>query len=1037
MTDKRKADMPAVQAVIVTWNKKADVMQLLDQLNSLDYPAERLGIAVIDNHSDDGTGEAVESSYPRVRLLRNRENLGGTGGFNAGMRWVLKNRPEAEYLWLLDNDVRIERNTLGELVEVMENTPDAALCGSKIMNVDQPDEMIEIGAFIDYRLGEIRRNLPHEAAIRNPKAAFEVDYVAACSMLARIRYVKKAGIWHDKLFIYWDDMEWGARFKQLGYKVLASNASLVFHPNWAGREVDNSAVWRSYYRTRNSLWFFNNYSAGLKRRLLLSLMLLRLTRSAKIASSEGRFALSRAFIQGGRDFFTNCYGKKEIDMPFDDLEAYLDAVKPGNLCIFIHDPLATEPARGFLCDLLEKYPGMRVLAVLPEGDRDKWEGLSHENDIVTYTRSGDGSISWRNKYRIMRFLRTRSWDVFLTSPLLPRMGAVWGKNVARVDFETGLTLSVEKIGLKDLMPKSFSIMPYTFRVLFDLPEKESSAPEAEAAENESQDNMTKDQKIIYHKWLKRVSPDISLSRKRVAAMTRHPSFSILMPTYNSDISYFREMIRSLRTQTYEHFEVCISDDASTDEAFKTYLEKLPSKDSRFRVMMSDKNGGIAANTRRAMGMAGGEFLVLCDHDDLITGFALESFASYINAHPEADVLYSDEDMIDAGGVRHSPRLQPDWNPDLLTSHMYCPHLIAVKADLARNSGVMEPGTDGAQDYDLLLRVTEKARHIGHVPLILYSWRSAPGSIATDCSEKMYAYEAGRNALENAMKRRGEDAVVVKVPGTNLGVYRVKRRVPNPDVTHIVEGRTPEVVTAIRSIRLVSQVPVKIIAVIEEGRANIADVLEEFPDVEIRMVPEESGRAVFYNQGARAAESRFLFFSAGNAEILDSEYPLAALEHTGRPDIGAVGVKITYPNGRFYHTGMIMGINGLCGYAHRNTQYGSGYFNSALCIRNYSAVSWDIMAVDSYKWEEVGGFDETLPFYGDADFCLKLREKGYRNIYTPYIAGVLKRKVHNLDELRHKEAADILIERHGTGILDDPYYHPLLSREFEDFSVKRV
>ncbi|MDM8550046.1 glycosyltransferase [Desulfobacterales bacterium HSG2] len=540
---------------------------------------------------------------------------------------------------------------------------------------------------------------------------------------------------------------------------------------------------------------------------------------------------------------------------------------------------------------------------------------------------------------------------------------------------------------------------------------------------------------------------LELETRKPEAKTRYPEaadrpslvsarFSVLVPTYNSHLGYFRELTDSLKAQTYDHFEVCVSDDASTDAMLEDYLKDLAENDSRFRVMFWEKNGGIAENTNRAMNMARGDFLVLCDHDDRMDPFALEAFAEYVSDHPESDVIYTDEDMIDTRGFRHSPRFQTDWNPDLLTSHMYCPHLIAVRTSLAKDAGLMEPLLDGAQDYDFFLRVTEKARHVGHIPLILYSWRSAPGSIAMDCAEKMYAYEAGRIALENAMERRGEDAVVVKVPGTNLGVYRVKRKVSECDVSHIVEGRTKDVITAVRSIRLVSPVPVEILVVTEDDRDEVSEVLEKERDVKLIIGPKGSGRAGLYNQGAGAAQSRFLFFSGHNVEILDSEYPLAALEHTRRPEIGAVGVKLSYPNGRFYHTGMIMGVNGLCGYAHRNTPHGPGYFNYAACIRNYTAVSWDLMAVDKRKWEEAGGFDETLPFYGDIDFCLKLIREGYRNLYTPYISGVLKSRVHGLEELRNKEAAHILIGRYGSEILEDPFYHPLLSKLVEDFSVAR-
>lgn len=464
--------MSNVQAIIVTWNKKNDVTRLLDQLKTINYPKERLGVAVVDNHSTDGTVQAIEKDYPWVTLIRNRENLGGAGGFNAGMRWTLKNKPDAEYLWLLDNDVLIDRNALKELVAVMNKTPRAAICGSKIMDIDRRHEMIEIGAFIDYRIGDIRRNMPSPGALQDPNAVFEVDYVAACSLLARTQFVKEQGVWQEKFFIYWDDMEWGARFNAAGYKVLASNASVVFHPSWAGRVADTSAVWRNYYRTRNSLWFYNNYSAGLGRRLLLARMILRVTKIAKITCLNCESALTDAFIRGMRDFFIDSYGKKEFCLPSDNFETYLDC-KSRRVCVFVPDLELAEAAKKFVCHLAEKYSDMEVRAILPKADDYKWETVCDKENRVTYTRLENGKISWSDKYEIMKFLKNRSWDVLLTSHQLPRMGVVWNKDIARVDFERGTTIaSIEKMTFKWLCLLPVAALSYLIQALFFPPKKD-------------------------------------------------------------------------------------------------------------------------------------------------------------------------------------------------------------------------------------------------------------------------------------------------------------------------------------------------------------------------------------------------------------------------------------------------------------------------------------------------------------------------------------------------------------------------------------
>jgi len=460
---KNEMNRSTVVAVIVTWNKKKDVMHLLEQLQDISYPQNLLEIVVVDNCSSDGTVPAIQSAFPRVIVLENPENLGGAGGFNAGMRWSLENRPAADYLWLLDNDVQVDEHALTALVSVMEDRPDAAICGSRIMNSENRGELIEIGAFIDYRFGDIRRNMPGERDLENPDAVFEVDYVAACSLLARTSHVRKLGLWHEKFFIYWDDMEWGARFNAAGYKVLASNASVVYHPSWAGRNADNSAIWRNYYRVRNALWFFNAYSSGIRRRFLISRMILRYMKFAAGACIRCQAELSKAFIRGIRDFFIDSFGKKSFDMPPDHLENWLKDRENARICVFIADYRIGEAARAFISNLKKKYPEIKFLAIVPERDSRKWKNLNPEA-MITYSRLKNGSISLAEKYKIMKFMGTRTWDLLLTSRDVPKMGIIMGKPVARNDFETGKTLStVENMSIKAIARIPFTTVSFIFR----------------------------------------------------------------------------------------------------------------------------------------------------------------------------------------------------------------------------------------------------------------------------------------------------------------------------------------------------------------------------------------------------------------------------------------------------------------------------------------------------------------------------------------------------------------------------------------------
>lgn len=520
----------------------------------------------------------------------------------------------------------------------------------------------------------------------------------------------------------------------------------------------------------------------------------------------------------------------------------------------------------------------------------------------------------------------------------------------------------------------------------------------------------------------------------IQAIPSSLKFSFVMPTYNSNLDFLEEMIESILEQTYTNFEVCISDDASTISGVHKYLNDLQAQDDRFIINFANERGGIAANTNRCLKMVTGDFVVLCDHDDRLEVHALQSFVNYIHEHPNTDVIYSDEDIINVDGSRHSPHYRPDWNPDMLMSQMYFPHLITIRSVLVAKVGNMRTELTGSQDYDLLLRVTEQARHVGHVPEILYSWRSHPVSVAQDASAKMYAFKAALQALRDALSRRKEVAEVTYASGAALGVYRVKRAIPQSTISHIIAGETKAVIETVKNIQQAAKMDIEIIVVFPESKLEEINALENIPNLVVAAVADDAPRAKYYNYGADISKSEVLIFSPETIHIIDSDYPNALLEHTHRSEIGVIGCKLIYPNGFYYHTGIILGINGVCGYAHRNLWQGPGYWYYANCIRNYSAVTWDLMAVRRKNWEMVGGFDEALPQFADVDFCLKLINKGFRHIYTPYLTGVLNRRVHRADELRCSEAEEIILERYRDIIQMDPSYHPLLSREKEDFSL---
>ncbi|MDY6838327.1 MAG: glycosyltransferase family 2 protein [Thermodesulfobacteriota bacterium] len=460
-----------VSVIIVTWNKEKDVTRLLEQLRHIDYPENKYEITVVDNNSSDNTAQSIESRFPSVHLLRNQENLGGAGGFNTGMQWVLENRPGSKYMWLLDNDVLVERNALKELVNVMESRPDAGICGSRIMNTDDRSEILEIGAFIDYRIGESIRNVPKKNRLRDKDVLFEVDYVSACSLLARTELVRKLGLFNDSLFVYWDDKEWGVRFNASGCMVLASNASVVYHPDWTeGRMADNSKIWRTYYGIRNCLWFFNNYVSGIKRRLLLVKIVVHSMKSALQCCLNARLTLSKAIVGAVEDFFKDSYGGKRFQMPPDDMDTHFRDHRVKGACVFFSDARTSKDVEEFVGDLMGKYSDMTIYSIVPEEVWNTWADLSGKESVLAYRRPREGTISWTDRLRIMHFLWRKPWSLLLTPPRSFTVAGIGSRHVAVVDFEKGTTISIEKVSFLDLVCIPFKTLFFLIRAWIFPPE---------------------------------------------------------------------------------------------------------------------------------------------------------------------------------------------------------------------------------------------------------------------------------------------------------------------------------------------------------------------------------------------------------------------------------------------------------------------------------------------------------------------------------------------------------------------------------------
>ena len=521
-----------------------------------------------------------------------------------------------------------------------------------------------------------------------------------------------------------------------------------------------------------------------------------------------------------------------------------------------------------------------------------------------------------------------------------------------------------------------------------------------------------------------------------------PLMTILMPVYNTDPEALKKSIESVLCQAYKKWELCIVDDASTRPHVKPILEIYARKDPRIRLKFSDSNQGIAATINKAARMASGDYLGVLDHDDELDPLTLFEYVKTMNEHPDADCIYCDEDKINEQGKYCDPWFKSDWNPDLSLSFNYVMHFAVYRRGLFERLGGFRKAYEGSQDYDFLLRVSEKTDKIYHIPKILYHWRIGQASIASGPEAKPHIFVKGLAALNDALRRRGIDAIVEDAPDAWKGVYRVKRKITKSlscSILVVFYGDLDSLSRLVDSI--FSNVPLSNCEALVCAHSSLELDQNEFSKQykePIKWVkfsgPNTVPRA--FNVGVHQASGDVLFFLDETMELISSESYWGLLDHMQRVEIGAVGGKVYYDNGLVEHAGVILGPFNLLGYAHRATPDTPGYVGLKNMICNYSDVMGLGMMTRKKLFMDIGGFDEELArAYWDVDYCLKLREQGYLMTYTPYARFRHHIPVKAINEMIVEPEATLFRSRWQHIIDRDPYFNPNFSREVESFSFR--
>ncbi|HEX7058273.1 MAG TPA: glycosyltransferase [Solirubrobacterales bacterium] len=522
---------------------------------------------------------------------------------------------------------------------------------------------------------------------------------------------------------------------------------------------------------------------------------------------------------------------------------------------------------------------------------------------------------------------------------------------------------------------------------------------------------------------------------------RGPRFSIITPVYETPAGVLRAMLRSVRAQSFPGWELCLVDDASKQSHVRRILDEAQRSDPRIHVRRREENGGIVAASNDALAMARGEFIAMLDHDDKLHPDALALVDEAIAASPEADYVYTDEDKIDSLGIHRGPFFKPDWSPERMRTQMYTCHLSVMRRSLVEEVGGFDAEFEGSQDWDLVLKVTERARAVLHVPRILYHWRMLETSAAGGGeAAKPWAYEAGKRAVQAHCDRIGLSARVER-DEEDPGLYHLQPALSeHPPVSIVIPtaGQTREVryeqvvlvAHCVRSIVETSTYPnYEIVCVYDDATERaVLDELREIAGERLRLVryDREFNFSAKVNLGAASSEGEHLLLLNDDMEVITPDWIERMVMYSGMEGIGAVGARLLWEDGRLQHAGVLFENGGLPGHIYRGfSRAFKGYSNNAVIAQNYMAVTGACLMTPRDAYEEVEGFTTALPLnYNDMDYCLKLRSKGLRIVYDP--DTVL---FHFESSSRSKEVEDwemeLLVDRWLPLTAVDPYTNPNL------------
>lgn len=564
----------------------------------------------------------------------------------------------------------------------------------------------------------------------------------------------------------------------------------------------------------------------------------------------------------------------------------------------------------------------------------------------------------------------------------------------------------------------------------------------------------------YSLWIKYVERSIKSRNSSLPQGLTTIKFSVVVPVYNTEPGLLRECVQSVLDQTYDNWELCIVDDHSTNSGTLQELDKISTLDARIKVKHRLENGHICIASNDGLSMATGDRICFLDHDDLLAPHALQRLATVLAEKPELKLIYTDEDFLDLEGRRINPHFKSDWNLHLLYSHNYITHLVCVETRVLRAIGGFRLGTEGAQDYDLLLRLSNvlESREIFHIPEVLYHWRICETSSSYSKDAKPYTVPNGKKALEDYFAVRGENVRVELLPHDNF--YHVSWPIParqEPMVSIIIPTRNGRALLerCIESLLTKTNYPKYEVIVVDNGSDDAAtlDYLEEIDNashvgasvrVKVLRLDEPFNFSRINNYAFMHCQGELICFLNNDTEVIHADWLEVMASHARRPEIGCVGAKLLYADNTIQHAGIVLSLGGYAAHSHKGLSNDApGYFRRPHLLQEMSALTGACLMVRSELFRQVDGFDEMLfaVAYNDVDLCLKVRQLGFSNLYVP--AAVLyhhESKSRGYEDTPEKqlrlrrEQANLRL-KWGSGLDQDFCYNPNLTKDREDFSLR--